>query len=214
MLQNQRILFLGAHPDDLEFAAGGLIAQIASSGSSDIRVAIFSNCNESLPTNFTKGTLISEFHHSMRILGVTNDKLLERTFPVREFNSHRQDILQNLIDIKNDFVPTLVFAPSREDIHQDHSTLGMEALRAFKQTNFFEYTHPWNSIKKVQNSFLEITKSQLEKKIEAIHCYQSQAERSYSGAESISGISTFYGSQSGFEYAEAFTCIRLRIKNS
>ena len=214
MLSNQRILFLGAHPDDLEFAAGGLITQIATSQSSDIRIAIFSNCNDSLPAKFAQGTLIAEFHRSMQLLGVTSDKIIERYFPVREFSAHRQEILQNLIDIKNDFAPTCVFAPSRDDIHQDHSTLGIEALRAFKQTNYFDYTHPWNSVEKVQNSFLEITKSQLEKKIQAIRCYQTQANRSYSRDESISGMASFYGSQSGFEYAEAFTCIRLRIRNS
>ena len=68
MFNFNRILFLGAHPDDLEFAAGGLIAKVAKMRSVEFQVAVFSNCDASLAPEFPSNTLINELYESMESL--------------------------------------------------------------------------------------------------------------------------------------------------
>jgi LmbE family N-acetylglucosaminyl deacetylase len=213
MLGLSRILFLGAHPDDLELAAGGLISQLAKQDAVEFRVAIFSDCNSSLPAGFPANTLINEFYNSMGILGVDKSKLTIFNYPVRCFTEHRQDILQDLIDLRNDFNPELVFAPSKDDVHQDHSLLGHETIRAFKLLNLFEYTHPWNISEYAQNSFFQISELDLDTKISAIGEYVSQSNRAYCRPESISGIASFYGAQAGLEFAEGFRSVRINMSS-
>jgi LmbE family N-acetylglucosaminyl deacetylase len=211
MFQSAKVLFLGAHPDDLEFAAGGLISRLSNAPDLEIRIAIFSDCNASLPVGFADDSLIEEFHDSMATLGCTSEQISEFKYPVREFSSYRQSILQQLIDLRSDFSPDIVFAPSKDDLHQDHMVLGFEAFRAFKLVNLFEYTHPWNSFEGVANTFFEITKSELQVKIKSIGCYRSQSQRTYSTPLNVSSIASYYGLQGGFELAEGFRTLRLSM---
>ena len=44
-------------------------------------------------------------------------------FDVRTFPDHRQEILELLIELWNDWQPDVVFQPSLHDIHQDHQTI-------------------------------------------------------------------------------------------
>ena len=211
MFQNAKVLFLGAHPDDLEFAAGGLISRLSKTQKVEIRIAIFSDCNASLPDGFAEDTLLDEFRKSTSILGCSSEQIFQFKYPVREFSSYRQPILQDLIDLRSEFQPDIVFAPSKDDLHQDHMVLGFEAFRAFKLVSLLEYTHPWNSVEGVANTFFEISRSELEAKIKSIECYRSQSQRTYSKPLSVSSVATYHGLQGGFEFAEGFRTVRLSM---
>ena len=63
-----------------------------------------------------------------------------RTFPV-----HRQDILELLIALWEEWSPDIVFQPSLHDVHQDHQVIAAEGLRAFKRTTILGYEIPWNN---------------------------------------------------------------------
>ena len=64
---------------------------------------------------------------------------------MRTFPDHRQEILELLIEIWNDWQPDCVFQPSLHDVHQDHQTIASEGLRAFKRTTILGYEIPWNN---------------------------------------------------------------------
>jgi len=51
--------------------------------------------------------------------------------PVR-FPYSRQEILEYLIQLKQDFHPDVVFVHTKADLHQDHGTVTEESLRAFR----------------------------------------------------------------------------------
>ena len=63
-----------------------------------------------------------------------------RTFPER-----RQDILELLIELWEEWRPDAVFQPSLHDVHQDHQVIAAEGLRAFKRTTILGYEIPWNN---------------------------------------------------------------------
>ena len=66
-------------------------------------------------------------------------------FDVRTFPDRRQEILELLIALWNDWQPDVVFQPSLHDVHQDHQTIAAEGLRAFKRTTILGYEIPWNN---------------------------------------------------------------------
>ena len=66
-------------------------------------------------------------------------------FDVRTFPERRQDILELLVALWEEWRPDVVFQPSLHDIHQDHQTIAQEGLRAFKRTTILGYEIPWNN---------------------------------------------------------------------
>ena len=98
--------------------------------------------------------------------------------------------------------------PSLNDIHQDHSTIAEEGLRAFKQTRILGYELIWNNLSFNTTSFSILEERHIEKKISALNEYKSQQGRSYIDREFIKSLAISRGVQIGHKYAEAFEVIR------
>ncbi|HEU4977499.1 MAG TPA: hypothetical protein VFT42_01245, partial [Solirubrobacteraceae bacterium] len=129
-------------------------------------------------------------------------------FEVRQFASARQEILQTMVDLQAELTPDLVLMPSVDDLHQDHYTIAMEGLRAFKRGSILAYEVPWNNIQFRTECFVSVDDEAVEAKVRAIGCYASQGHRLYSDPEYIRSQLRFRGTQSGQRYAEAFDVVR------
>ena len=81
--------------------------------------------------------------------------------------------------LREKYKPDLVLLPTKDDIHQDHSTVSMEGLRAFKNTTVMGYELIWNNLKFNSSAFVELSKENLQKKINALKKYKSQKEKTY-----------------------------------
>ena len=124
-------------------------------------------------------------------------------------DGHRQQILDNLIEMKKAFHPDIVFLPSPTDVHQDHSVVAREGVRAFMDCSVLGYEAPRNEPQTHHTMFYEITEGQLDKKVNAINCYVSQLEgRPQMGEDFIRSLAKIRGAQIGKKYAEAFTVYR------
>ena len=122
----KRVVFLGAHPDDIELGCGALLARIAPA--TEVRCVTFSdNQKNPLLTN-----LIEEHYASMAVLGVPREKVTLLDFETRRFPDARQEILEAMLKIQREFEPDIVFVHTKADVHQDHNTMTAEALRAFR----------------------------------------------------------------------------------
>lgn len=201
------ILVLAPHTDDAEFGCGGTIAKLLDEGK-DVYCVAFSICKESVPPGFPSDILKSELLKSMLSFGIQSDRVFVLDYPVRRFNEHRQDILEDMIRIRKAIEPSVVFAPSVHDIHQDHNTIAEEAMRAFKQRTLFAYEVPWNHFTFNNQAFFKLEKSHVDRKIRAISNYETQKFRSYSGPEVICSQARARGAQIGCEYAEVFEVVR------
>lgn len=207
----ERILVLSPHTDDAEMAAGGTIARLVAEGK-DLRYVALSSCEASVPEGFAPDALKVECMQAVAVLGIPPAGVILLDYPVRNFSSLRQEILEDLVALNRDFGPDLILVPSSNDLHQDHRVVHEEALRAFKTTSsILGYEHPWNNLGFTTDVFVSLEERHLVRKIESLKKYESQQSRAYFGEEYVRALAFTRGTQVGFRSAEAFELIRLRI---
>lgn len=203
----KKVLVLAPHPDDTEFGLGGTVVKLLEMGI-DLHIAIFSLCEKSTPPGFEVGVIEKELIQSCEFLGIRSSNLHIFNFEVREFPAHRQEILEEMIKLRNKLSPDLVFLPCSSDIHQDHNTIYNEGQRAFKHFNILGYEMPWNNFGFKSYVFVNLTREQLDKKIKSLEIYKSQANRPYSQGVFVESLAKVRAIQIGKQYAESFELIR------
>ena len=112
------LLFFGAHPDDVELAAGGTIAQATSDG---VRVGMVDLTRGEMGTRGTPATRKRESQAAARILGVSFREQLD--FGDGNLRTGRDEELE-IIEIVRRTRPQLLFAPYPDDRHPDHTRAG------------------------------------------------------------------------------------------
>ncbi len=209
MLENcNNILVLAPHTDDGELGLGGTISKLITEGKKVTYVA-FSTAEESVPEGFPKDILKTEVRNATAKLGIKPENLIIYSYQVRKLNYARQEILEELIRIRRTKKFDLVFIPSLHDIHQDHTTIAQEGLRAFKNTTILGYELIWNNLSFDTQCFVRLSKENIDKKVAALKEYHSQGKRDYLSEEFIYSLAKARGVQVGSEYAEAFEVVRL-----
>ena len=203
----EKILILAPHTDDGEFGCGGTIAKFLEQGSQVYYVA-FSTAKKSVPEGLPQDILEKEVKEATKRLGIPPGNLIVYGFEVRKLNYVRQDVLEELIKLKNEINPDLVLLPSPGDLHQDHNTVAMEGLRAFKQTSILAYEVPWNNLTFDNQCFVKLEERHVEQKVKALDAYNSQKTRYYATADFIYSLAKTRGVQVNAKYAEAFETIR------
>lgn len=204
---NDRILVLAPHTDDGEFGCGGTIRRFIEEGREVFYVA-FSTAEESVPEQFPPDILEREVRAGTRILGIPPENLLVYKYAVRHLPHVRQEILEELVRLKKEIDPGVVFLPSSKDLHQDHQTVYMEGLRAFKMVTVLGYELPWNNLSFDYRHFVVLREDHVRTKIEALKCYRSQQQRPYSKEDFIWSWARSRGGQISVDYAEAFDVLR------
>jgi LmbE family N-acetylglucosaminyl deacetylase len=203
------ILIISPHTDDGELGCGGSITRFVEEGY-HIEYVALSSCEKSVPAGCPRNILKKEVKKATKILGIKKPILCD--FEVREFPKFRQPILDTLIKLRNKIQPDFVFTPSRYDTHQDHKTTVEETMRAFKKCTILGYEQPWNNITFNTLAFIPITQNHVQKKIDALACYETQKDRSYLNPDFIRGLALTRGTQIEEEYAEAFEVIKWVIR--
>ena len=199
---------LAPHTDDGEFGCGGTMARLADAGC-EVRYVAFSIATKSLPAGFPPDTLAGEVREATRELGIPEAQLTVHDFDVRTFPEHRQDILEGLVGLWEEWQPDVVFQPSLHDVHQDHQTIAEEGLRAFKRTTILGYEIPWNNYDFAYQWYVALEKHHIERKVSALERYASQQHRRYANPEYVWNVARTHGINVNREYAEVFQVYRV-----
>lgn len=205
----KKVLIVSPHTDDGELGCGGTIARFVEE-EYDVSYVALSCCEKSIPEEFPKNILSIEVKKATKKLGITDPILFG--YDVREFPRYRQEILDTLIRLRNKIQPDIVFTPSSYDTHQDHHTVMEETLRAFKQCTILGYEQPWNNISFNTCAFIRLDERHVQKKIDALQCYQTQKNRTYLNEDFIRGLAMTRGTQIEERFAEAFEVIKWVIR--
>ncbi len=206
-LEPERVLVLAPHTDD-EIGCSGTVVRMLE-GECEVYCAAFSSCEESVPEGFDSDVLRREFASATETLGVPSQNALLFDFRVRRFSEVRQDLLEQLVKLRQELRPDLVFLPARSDLHQDHAVVCQEGIRAFKHASILGYEAPQNSIAFQNTGYARLEERHIERKILGIQSYESQAFRDYMSPDVIRSWARIRGLQVGARYAEAFEVIRL-----
>lgn len=206
----KNVLVLAPHTDDGELGAGATISKLVELGSQITYVA-FSTCAESVPKGYPNDVLDHEVRNATLTLGIKPENLIILDYKVRKFNYERQNILEDLIKIRSKKYYDLVLTPSLDDIHQDHSVIARESLRAFKNTTILGYELPWNNLSFETKCFIELNQDHINKKILSLKQYKSQENRNYLSEDIILSLAKTRGVQSGRDLAECFEVLKLYL---
>lgn len=198
-----RVLFLGAHPDDIELGCGALISHIAPAAEVMCVTLSDNQKNPDLPN------LPEENRRSMAVLGVPEKNVVLGTFETRRFPEFRQEILEYMIRLNRSFRPEIVFVHTKADIHQDHATVTEEGLRAFRGTTVLGYDVLRSSYGFFPNFLVEVNEHDVECKIAALAEYKTYSQRYYFDPNITRATMIRHGALAERPYAEGFDILRV-----
>lgn len=174
------ILAIAPHYDDLEHGCSATLHKWICQGAKVVTLNL-SPCEESLPEGYSVKDIKDELYQAQTSLGIEKENIILENYPVRKFDSFRQEILQTIIDTKKSIFdkygkfPDVVFCHCRQDYHQDHSVVTNETIRAFKNcSTILGYKAPWNNLEESMNCFVNVSAYDIQKKVAAIKAYRSQ----------------------------------------
>ena len=199
----KKLLFLGAHPDDIELGCGALLSN--ASTKADVRcVTLSDNRNNPELKN-----LVEEHYASMAILGLPRDRVTVRNFETRNFPRDRQQILEYLYELSKQHRPDLVFVHSLADIHQDHRVVTEEALRAFRGVTVLGFDVFRSSYGFFPNFLVEVEQQDVERKLDALAAYETYGDKYYFDPEVIRATLLRHGALAERPFAEGFDILRI-----
>jgi N-acetylglucosamine malate deacetylase 1 len=200
---SKRVLFLGAHPDDIELGCGALIHHIARI--SELLCVTLSDNQE----NAQLGNVVQEHYKSMGILGVPREKIMLGPFTTRIFHDARQEILEYFLKLRKDFNPDIIFVHSKQDVHQDHNTMTDESLRAFRGITVLGFDVVRSSQGFFPNFLVEVSEEDVQTKIEALSKYETYRDKYYFNSDLTRSIMVRHGALAERAFAEGFDILRI-----
>ena len=199
----KQLLFIGAHPDDIEIGCGALIAQVSAQTKIHCLTLSDNQMNSDLPN------LVEEHKRSMAVLGVPGSNIELGPFQTRRFPESRQDILEFMLAKRKELHPDIVFVHSPADIHQDHAVVTQEALRAFRGTTVLGFDVIRSSYGFFPNFLVQVSEEEVNKKIEALAQYTTYKNKYYFESEVTRSTLVRFGAICERPFAEGFDILRI-----
>jgi len=199
-----KVLAFGAHPDDLEVGAGGLLARLASEGDS-VMMAVVSIPNQADKRRAEARAGAGVLRAELRILFDDG--------PTRVEDIPMHELVRRFDHVIGDFRPDLVITHSANDLHWDHSLVNRATVSALRRTPcdllaFLSSPEMNAQSRAIGQCFADITDT-IETKLRAIGAHTSQVPKL--DLESSRDLARAMGRISGYQYAESYEALRVRI---
>jgi LmbE family N-acetylglucosaminyl deacetylase len=213
----KKIAFIGAHPDDIELAAGGFVSKLVADHKTKnvICIVVTGTCSFDHRGSFIRSSeeAESESLTSLRILGISAPYILGYEDMSLTWS---RELISKIDQILQDEEIDTVVTHSVHDTHQDHVAVCQCALSAARRINNFLMFEPITPSGRGPIAFnpqlyIDIT-GYTDQKINALRSHHSQYRRY--GEEWISGVlsrCSYRGYEIGKQYAESFEVVRLAL---
>jgi LmbE family N-acetylglucosaminyl deacetylase len=197
------VLAIGAHPDDIEIGAGGLLLSLAESG---------------LRTRYVVLTGTAERHQEARAAAHAFMPGADLTIDLHQLPEGRLpaawvEVKETLEKVARSCSPDIVIAPSPDDAHQDHRTIGEIVPTVFRDQLYLAYEIPkWDGDLSRPSMYVPLSDDTARRKVELLHkCFPSQEGRDWWDDEVFLGLARLRGMECRARYAEAFRCAKSLI---
>jgi LmbE family N-acetylglucosaminyl deacetylase len=207
-IPSPKILFLGAHPDDIEIGCGGTILRIIKEApEAQCRWVVFSGSldrhEEAVQSArlFLKGAKINE---------IDIKEFKDSFFPF--VGDQIKDCFEKL---KSEFSPDFVFTHYSQDAHQDHRLISSLTWNTFRNHLILEYELPkYDGDLGNPNLYVNLDESYVAQKISNVcGVFKTQREKEWFDDQTFRSILRLRGVEcnSPSKFAEAFYCRKIVI---
>ena len=197
-----RVLVVGAHPDDIELGAAGSVLRLTQEGAKVYGLILSQGENGS---KAPIGTREAEAHASAARLGLTDLWVLN--FPDSRLREHIVEVRAMIEDKITELGVRTVVTHSPHETHGDHIAVFEAAKEAARKCSLLCFESISAPKEFVPNYFVDIT-AYLPDKISAIGTHRTQGAKFYMDPELVRGRAAHRGLQAGVPYAEAFWVYR------
>lgn len=202
-------LFIGAHPDDIEYSCAGTMLKLKEQGH-EVKVVIMTKGENDLTHNPNKR--LKEQVESFEKLGIKEFKILGYSDGNIPVNSESVATIKKAID---EMTADTVFTHFPSDSHQDHISTARIVLSAVRGRQSLVYYNSYSSINFTPNLYINIEKY-VNSKIEILNSFTSQIDKYKKRNRGFSEKALLQNQLNGYDskcsFAEVF-CVHSVIIN-
>lgn len=197
---SETVLAIGAHPDDVEIGAGGILAAHAYAGD---RITILT-----MSRGARGGNADSRQHESLAAAEMLGARLFLKDLVDTEIPNGGPTI-RLIEEVVREVRPTVVYTHSGHDRHQDHRAVNEATIAATRQVGTVAcYQSPSSTIDFRPTRFVRI-EGFLERKLELLKCFGSQtASRDYLSPDFVTATARYWTRFGGGTAVEPLEVIR------
>ncbi len=194
------LLAVGAHPDDIEIGAGGLLLGLAASQLRTRYVVLTGTAERQQEARNAAREFMPGADLTVEFFDLPEGRLPAVWGGVKEI----------LEEIADSCAPDIVIAPSPDDAHQDHRTIAELIPTVFRDHLYLAYEIPkWDGDLGRPSLYVPLSTSIVRRKVELLDtCFPSQRGRDWWDDEVFLGLARLRGMECRARYAEAFGCAK------
>jgi LmbE family N-acetylglucosaminyl deacetylase len=194
------LLAIGAHPDDIEIGAGGLLLGLAESGLRARYVVLTGTAERQQEARDAAQSFMPGADLTVDLFHLPEGRLPDAWGGVKEI----------LEQVARSCSPDVIIAPSSADAHQDHRTIAEIVPTVFRDQLYLGYEIPkWDGDISRPSMYVPMSANLARHKVELLHkCFPSQRNRDWWDDEVFLGLARLRGMECRAPYAEAFKCAK------
>ncbi len=213
------ILFIGAHPDDIELSCGGTVCYYINKGYDvycyHLTNGVYSDIEGNLVRSFDE--IYETTRKSLGILGINEKNMTFNDIPATELRVNKENIskLQKFIIEKK--IEKIFTHPNPDTYHQDHRAahnITMASARRYINNIFlFEIIFNFAGGLMIPNYYVDISRF-IDIKCNALRLHKTEYAkfREEKWIDSVKSLAKYRGIQVDTDYAEAFYVMKYFLK--
>ena len=200
------VLAIGAHPDDIEIGAGGLLLQLAARPLQARYVLLTGTAERQAEARAAATAFLPGADLTVELSQLPEGRLPAAWAQVKEV----------LEQVARSCSPDVILAPSVGDAHQDHRTVAEIVPTVFRDQLCLSYEIPkWDGDLSRPSLYVPLSPETARRKVELLHkCYPSQHGRDWWDDEVFLSLARLRGMECRARYAEAFGCAKWVMRPS
>jgi LmbE family N-acetylglucosaminyl deacetylase len=194
-----RVLAVGAHCDDIEIGAGGLLLRLVEE-QPDVSLAFLVLTSTPIREAETRASLAAWAAPAV-------PELIVKSLPDSRLPAHFNDVKDTLADFSRR-PADIVISPHAHDAHQDHALVGQLVPTAFRDHVILAYEIPkWDGDlgRSSPQTYVKLERRHVDRKWELLdEYYKSQRQQDWWTHETFAALARLRGVECRSAYAEAF----------